>query len=74
MGKSKKRTLTKNINKNPVILKRDGVIEKIISDIQNNNISDDTIKYTNLFGITIEELSEAGAKYEELSAVKHLLF
>ncbi len=74
MGKSKKRTLAKNIEKNSVVLKRAEVVHQIISDIHINNITDDTIKYINLFGITMEELSEAGAVYEELSAVKHLLF
>ena len=72
MGKSKKRNLNKISEKNSVVLKRVEIVKRIISDIHNRNINDDTLKYINLFGITQEELSEAGALYEELSAVKHL--
>ena len=74
MGKSKKRTLTKNIEKNSITLKRVEVINEIITDIRNNNINDETIRHISLFGITSEELSEAGAAYEEISAVKKFLF
>lgn len=74
MGKSKKRNLNKNSDKNAVVLKRVEIVKQIIFDIHNNSINEDTVKYINLFGITAEELSEAGAVYEELSAVKHLLF
>lgn len=74
MGKSKKRNLNKITDKDSVTLKRSEVVMKIISDIHNNDINNNTVKYINLFGITAEELSEAGALYEELSAVKNLLF
>lgn len=73
MGKSKKRTINKITGKNFSVLKRAEVIRQIILDIHNNNINDDTIKYVGLFGITIEELSEAGADYEELSIVKSFI-
>ena len=74
MGKSKKRNLSKITEKNTVRIKRNEAINQIISDIRNNTISDNTIKYICLFGITTEELSEAGVAYEELSAIKHYLF
>lgn len=74
MGKSKKRSIRKNIDKSAVVLKRAIILQQIISDINNHEIKEETIKYINLFGITIEELSESGADYEELVAIKHLLF
>ena len=46
---------------------------QILSDIKNKNISDESKNFVTLFGITIEELSEAGATYEELSIIKHLI-
>ena len=74
MGKSKKRTFNKNCDKNSIILKRSDIINRIISDIRNNAVNETTEKYIGLFGITSEELTEAGAAYEELSAIRHILF
>lgn len=73
MGKSKKRTLNKTSEKNTPVLKRNEIIKQIISDASKGSISGSTAKYISLFGISAEELSEAGAEYEELSLVKHLL-
>ena len=74
MGKCKKRILNKSNDDFGSILKRDEVIENIISDIKINKLSDRTQKLISLFGITAEELSEAGASIEELSFVKHLIY
>ena len=73
MGKSKKRILNKNTDVSGKTYKRNEIINKIISDIKINNLSAETKKFISLFGITIEELSEAGADFEDLSALKHLL-
>ncbi len=73
MGKSKKRIFNKNSDSKGSILKRSKIVEKIIFDIRANNLSDETKKFISLFGISLEELSEAGANYEELSAVRHLI-
>ena len=73
MGKSKKRNLAKNNDKDLVFLKRNDVIKQIILDIRTNTINENTVRYFDLFGITAEELTEAGVSYEELSAVKYLL-
>ncbi len=74
MGKSKKRSFCKNIDNIGTVLKRSDILDNIISDIRFNNISEETKKYVGLFGITYEELSEAGITFEELSAVKHLFY
>ncbi len=72
MGKSKKRILNKNTEDLGLTLKRKEVILKILTDIKNNKISDETQKLICLFGITIEELLENGAGYEEISALKDI--
>ena len=74
MGKCKKRILNKNTDMRGGVFKRAEIIRKIISDIRTNSITNKTMEFITLFGITPEELSEAGASYEELSAVKHLIF
>ena len=74
MGKSKKRILNKNTENITPVLKRKTVICNIIKDIKNNSIKEETKNLISLFGITFEELSEAGISYEELSAVKHIIF
>ena len=74
MGKSKKRILNKNTAKTGLTFKRNDIINKIISDIKNNKLSDETKNLISLFGITLEEISEAGVEFEDLSALKHLLY
>ncbi|MBE7704184.1 MAG: hypothetical protein E7Z90_00055 [Cyanobacteria bacterium SIG29] len=74
MGKSKKRNFHKSTDELGSILKRDDVIFDIISDIKSNKLSDKTQKLINLFGITAEELSEAGASFEEISSIKQFIY
>ncbi len=74
MGKCKKRILNKSNDDLGAILKRDEVIDNIISDIKINKLSERTQKLISLFGITAEELSEAGASIEELAFLKHLIY
>lgn len=73
MGKAKKRNFNKNSFAKGTTLKRNDIVSQILSNIKNKNITDETKNFITLFGITIEELSEAGATYEELSFVKHLI-
>lgn len=73
MGKSKKRILNRNTDEVGFVLKRSEAVSKILSEIKNNKLSDDTQKLISLFGISMEELFEAGGNYEEISAIKHLL-
>lgn len=74
MGKSKKRIFNKNTDLKGSTLKRSNVITSVISDIKNNKLSEESQKLITLFGITGEELSEAGASLEEISIVKHLIY
>ena len=72
MGKSKKRIFNKNKDESGTVLKRNEAIEKVLCAIKMRKINEDTEKLISLFGISIEELFEAGAAYEEISALKHL--
>lgn len=73
MGKAKKRNFNKNSYEKGTTLKRSDIISQVICDIRNKKLSEETKNFITLFGITIEELSEAGAAFEELSIVKHLI-
>lgn len=73
MGKSKKRGFCRGKDKIGSVLKRQDVILNVISAIRKNTLTDEILGLISLFGITAEELSEAGASFEELSAVKNII-
>lgn len=78
MGKAKKRnfhTCIKNKNGKADLLSltRKDAITNIITRIKNNDFSPETKDIIGLFGISAEELSEAGATYEELKALGTIL-
>ena len=73
MGKAKKRNFSKNKDNIAPVLKRQDVVCEIILAIRKNCVSDEIKRLISLFGITAEELSEAGASFEELSAVKNIV-
>ena len=73
MGKSKKRIFNKNSIEKGSVYKRSEVITKIISDIKNCSVKDDTVNMVTLFGISPEELFENGISYEEFSVIKKYL-
>ena len=73
MGKSKKRGFFRGNDKTGSVLKRQDVVLTVISAIRKNSLSDEILNLISLFGITAEELSEAGASFEELSAVKNVI-
>lgn len=69
MGKCKKRRIINNpILENP--MSRVDAICLIIKNIRANELDTDTKNLLTLFGISQEELVEAGATYEELSILK----
>lgn len=72
MGKSKKRIFNKNTEAKGLVLKRNEVISQVLASIRTNKITEETENLISLFGLSMEELFEAGAAFEELSAVKHL--
>lgn len=68
MGKCKRRTLTKPVLKSNI--KREDAIKEIVEKIQANMLDAEAKKLLSLFGITPEELTEAGATYEEAIILK----
>ncbi len=72
MGKSKKRIFNKN-KIIPTSIRRDDAIISILKSIKNNSLNIETKNLISLFGISAEELSESGASYEELMALKSII-
>ena len=73
MGKSKRRSFNKAKEKDITSVKRADAVKNVIKSIKNNSFDTDIKNLISLFGITSEELTEAGATYEELSVIKHLI-
>ena len=72
MGKSKKRIFNKITENKGTAIKRNEAVKFIVNNIKLNKAKDENQKLISLFGITIEELLEAGADFEEVSAIKHM--
>lgn len=71
MGKCKKRTLNKSVM--PAILTREDAVCSIIQNLRDEKFDTKTKKLLSLFGITPEELTEAGATYEEVLVIKRFM-
>lgn len=71
MGKCKKRTLNKPVLTSP--LTRSEAINTVVKKIQANILDIDAKNILTLFGITPEELTEAGATYEEVLVLKRYM-
>ncbi len=63
MGKAKKRSLALGINNKLSNLTRDEAITQIVHNIEQKQ---EAIELITLFGVTAEELLEAGASYEDV--------
>ena len=75
MGKAKKRNFhncIKGKSALPVSFSREAAVERIIARIKNNDLGPETRDIIGLFGISAEELSEAGASYEDLKVLNAL--
>ncbi len=70
MGKSKYRILKKGINDKFPYMTRDTALTSIVQDMGNQKKVIDLIT---LFGITAEELLEAGAAYEDVVSLGALV-
>lgn len=70
MGKSKARSLQKNINDKFKYMTRTSALNHVINHIDKKNEIIDTIT---LFGFSAEEMLEAGAEYEDVMALGALL-
>lgn len=79
MGKAKKRNFKSCINQGgamgalPNNLSRNEAILFVMNKLKESDFGAQTKDMISLFGITAEELSEAGATYEELIALKSVL-
>ena len=71
MGKCKKRTLNKPLTEKT--LSRESAIELIIKQIKKNYLDTECKNLLTLFGISPEELTEAGATYEEVMVLKRFM-
>ena len=70
MSKSKKRILSKGINNLFPNMTREHALHTVIQNIDNKNEALDLIT---LFGITAEEMLEAGAAYEDVISLGALV-
>lgn len=73
MGKSKKRNFNKNTDALGSVIKRSDVVSSVLMAVRNNTVSIDIKNSVTLFGITIEELTEAGASLEEVKVFKKFM-
>ena len=69
MGKSKSRSLKRNINDKFKYMTRKSALNSVV-----HNMSDmDVLDTITLFGFTAEEMLEAGAEYEDVKALGGLV-
>ena len=78
MGKAKKRSFRKAINTGEITpgflsgMSRQDALDYVIKKIKIKDFGLETKDIISLFGISAEELAEAGAAYEDLQALKGL--
>lgn len=70
MGKSKTRSLSRNINDKFKYMTRESALNNVVKHMDNKSEVIDTIT---LFGFTAEEILEAGAEYEDVMALGGLV-
>lgn len=70
MGKSKSRSLALGINKKMLTMTREQAVEKALQIIEKR---EEVLKLITLFGITAEELLEAGATYEDVKSFGEMI-
>ncbi len=69
MGKAKKRSIALGRHNQLTNLSREDAISIVLEKIKNNESAEDIIS---LFGLSAEELLEAGADYESIKALGRL--
>ncbi len=70
MGKCKRRNGNKPVLEHT--LTRENVISEVVYRLKNNTVDDEVRKMLLLFGISGDELAEAGATYEEVVCLNKL--
>lgn len=71
MGKAKKRSFQKGINDRISNLSRENAVIMAVKMLK--NCENDAYSLVTLFGLSAEELLEAGASYEAVMGIKGLL-
>lgn len=71
MGKAKKRSFQKGINDRISNLSRESAVIMAVEMLK--NCENDVYSLVTLFGLSAEELLEAGASYEAVMGIKGLL-
>lgn len=61
------------MNSLPSVFTREEAVRRIVEAVRNNDFSAETKNIITLFGISAEELTEAGASYEDLVTLKTIL-
>jgi len=72
MGKSKTRILRKGVNDQLTTISRNSALVKAVENL-NAGKTKDAKSLITMFGLTAEELLEAGASYESVISIKNIL-
>ncbi len=73
MGKAKKRSLHLGINDRVTNLSREEAVLEVIENLRHKNGQHNAYSLITLFGLSAEELLEAGASYETVMSLQGLL-
>ena len=73
MGKSKRRIFNKCKYLYQLSLRREDAIFGVVKNLKYNKFDIQTRNMITMFGLSAEELSEAGASYEELRVLRGVL-
>ncbi len=74
MGKAKRRSLHLGINNQISNLSREDAVERVVSMLKNpDEYKNDVYNLVTLFGMSAEELLEAGAAYETVMSLKGIV-
>lgn len=71
MGKSKTRILRKGKNDQIATMTREGAIAEVVRQL-NSNTAAGAKKIITMFGLSAEELLEAGVSYEAVISIKNI--
>ncbi len=71
MGKSKKRIINKGKNQQFANLTREEAVKTVVGNLKSD--SKEAYSLITLFGLTAEEILEAGASYEDVKGMENIL-
>lgn len=71
MGKSKKRIINKGKNQQFANLTREEAVKTVVGNLKSH--SKEAYSLITLFGLTAEEILEAGASYEDVKGMENIL-